>query len=155
MCNLGNLWSLWLDFSNRVWRGQLSCPRSFLWRLLWFLLFEGEKQTNLSFHLLRKESQSRQWSSHTGAGICPVVFPEPRKAPWLPRYNFTQIITCGSSLNFISKCFRLRAAMFCLMRFYFFFIFDQISSFPFQSCCRFLCVLDAFFSFWFVQRLQD
>ena len=42
MCNLGSLWSLSLDFSNRVWRGQLSCPRSFLWRLLWFLLFVGD-----------------------------------------------------------------------------------------------------------------
>ena len=46
MCNLGNLWSLSLDFSNRVWHGQLSCPRSFLWRLLWVLLLVGETWRN-------------------------------------------------------------------------------------------------------------
>ena len=106
-----------------------------------------KKQTNLSFHFLRKEIQSRQWSSHTGAGICPVVFPEPRKAPWLPRYNFTQIITCGISLNFISKRFRLRAAMFCLMRFYFFSYFRPDKLFPFSIVADFYVCLMHFFHF--------
>ena len=155
MCNLGNLWSLSLDFSNRVWHGQLSCPRSFLWRLLWVLLFVGEtwrnRQTWVSIFWERKSKVDDGLLTRVLAFVL------------LSSQNLKKLLGCldiishelwhvtahltsfQSVLDSEQQC-----SVSCASNFYY---FRPDKLFPFSKL--FLCMFDAFFSFWSVQRLQD